>query len=106
MRTTPDLIAELEQEAKEHWFVTMVIGFENSTIFVQAKDANRLATLNSAMQADGIPVGLIAADKDGDELVLRVRVYPEHQEWEGAEGFLTALITQVRDSLLSGGYGR
>jgi hypothetical protein len=103
MRSTAELIAELEQEAQQHWYVTMVVGFENSTIFVQTKDENRLAMLNTAILAGGIPVGLIAVDKTKNELVLLTRVYPEHQDWEGADGYLTSLTARVRESLLSRG---
>lgn len=79
MRSTPDLIAELEDEARKHWYVTMVVGFETSTIFVRATDDNRITMLNSAIQAGGTPIGLIAADKTGTGLAMRARVYPEHQ---------------------------
>jgi hypothetical protein len=103
MRTTPDLIAELEDEARKHWYVTMVIGFETSTIFVRATDDNRIAMLNSAIQAGGTPVGLIAADKTGSTLTMRARAYPEHQESRefDAEGYLHALTNQVRQTLTS-----
>jgi hypothetical protein len=102
MRSTPELIHELEDEAKNHWYVAMVVGFESSTIFVQAKDENRLATLNSAMQAGGIPVGLIAADKTGNELTILARVYPEHQDSEefDAEAYLIPLTNQIRDVIV------
>jgi hypothetical protein len=55
--------------------VAIVIGFESSTIFVQAKDEDRLVMLNSAMQAGGIPVGLIAADKTGNELTILANAF-------------------------------
>jgi hypothetical protein len=101
MRSTPELIAELEQEAKNHWYVAMVVGFENSTIFVQAEDKDRLAMLNSAIQAGGIPVGLIATDKSGTGLAISVRCYPEYQNSEefDAENYLTSLAEQVAGSL-------
>jgi hypothetical protein len=103
MRTTPDLIAELEEEAKKHWYVAMAVGFETSTIFVQAEDENRLALLNSAIHEGGIPIGLIAADKTGNQLALRVRCFSEHQNSEefDAQGYLLALTHQIRENLLS-----
>jgi hypothetical protein len=103
MRSTPDLIAELEDEATKHWVVMMAVGFEDSTIFVGAKDENRFAMLNSAIQAGGTPVGLIAADKSGNELTMRARVYPEHHDSNefDASGYLHALIDQVRESLVT-----
>jgi hypothetical protein len=101
MRSTPDLIAELEEEAKKHWVVVMAIDFESSIAFVRAEDENRLATLNSAIQAGGTPVGLIAADKsESCELAMRIWVYPEHSDSKefDAEGYLFALIDQIRQN--------
>jgi hypothetical protein len=94
MRSTPDLIAELDEEAKNHWIVVMVVDLETSITFVQAKDENRLAMLNSAIQEGGTPVGLIVADESGLDVAMSMRVYPEH--WNSkkfdAEGYLFALI--------------
>jgi hypothetical protein len=94
MRSTPDLIAELDEEAKNHWIVVMAVDLETSITFVQAKDENRLAMLNSAIQEGGTPVGLIVADKSGCDVAMSMRVYPEH--WNSkkidAEGYLFALI--------------
>jgi hypothetical protein len=103
MRSTPDLIAELEDEAREHWHVVMAIGFETSTVFVRAKDENRIAMLNSAIQAGGTPVGLIAADKTERGLVTQVWAYPEHEDSQefDAIGYLHALTLQVKESLES-----
>jgi hypothetical protein len=101
MRNTPELIHELEDEAKNHWYVAMIVGFESSTISVQAKDENRLATLNSAMQAGGIPIGLIAVDRTESELTILARVYPEHQDSEVfAEAYLIPLANQIRDLIV------
>ena len=101
MRGTRDLIAELEEEARHHWDVVMAISFEASTIFVRANDENRLQTLNFAIQAGGIPVGLIATDNSGSELAMSWWVYPEHQDSEELEGCLSALIEQVRQNLVA-----
>jgi hypothetical protein len=59
MRNTPELIAELENEAREHWNAAIVVGLEDSTVYVLPQDENPLAMLNAAIQAGGIPVGLI-----------------------------------------------
>jgi hypothetical protein len=105
MRSTKDLIAELEDEAKNHWVVMLVVGFETSTIFVRSGDEDRHTLLNSSVRAGGIPIGLIAVDKTGNELTILTRVYSEHQEAarDRAEGFLGALTDRVRESLLSHG---
>jgi hypothetical protein len=99
MRSTKDLIVELDDEATKHWFVTMAIGFEHTTIFVAASDENRLASLNSAVREGGIPVGLIAADKADHEITMMARAFPEHDASVDADGFLGALLNQVRKTL-------
>jgi hypothetical protein len=103
MRSGPDLIRELDHEAKNHWYAAMVLGFEASTSFVWSKDKNRLATLNSAIQAGGTPVGLITVDKLGNEFVMRTRIYPEHwhsQDFD-AGAYLAALTNQIKETLHS-----
>jgi hypothetical protein len=105
MRNTPDLIAELDDEATEHWHVLMVIGFEDSTIYVRPTDEGRLAQLNSAIEMGGTPVGLITADKTGHEVVMSTRVYPEHEGSEefDAKGYLQDLVLRVKESWESPG---
>jgi homoaconitase/3-isopropylmalate dehydratase large subunit len=105
IRSALDLIVELEEEAKSHWHVSMVAGFEDSTIFIHANDENRLALLNSAIEVGGVPVGLIAVDQSESDPVLRVRAYFEHQELEefDAEPYLLAPTDHIRQSLLSRG---
>jgi len=100
MRNTPDLIAELEDEPREHGYVAMAVGFETSTVFVYPRDENRLAMLNSAIQVGGTPVGLITADITEGGLLMRVWPYPEHQDSEelDAEAYLRALVLQFRES--------
>lgn len=103
MRNTPELIAELEDEARDHWLVVMAIGFETSTVFLRPTDENRLAMLNSAIEAGGIPIGLIAADKTESGLVMCSRVYPEHQDADefDAEGYLHTLTLNAKEALES-----
>jgi hypothetical protein len=107
MRSTPELIAELEEEARDHWVVVMAIGFETSTVFLRPTDENRLAMLNSAIQAGGIPIGLIAADKTESGLAMCVRPYPEHEDEDfDAEGYLHTLTVNAKEVLESRGQGK
>jgi hypothetical protein len=101
MRSTTDLIVELEEESKKHWVVVMAVGFEDSTIFVSPVHKDRLALLNFAIQEGGIPVGMIAADKFGNRLEMRTTVYPEHQDSAefDAEGYLSDLTHHIGKAL-------
>jgi hypothetical protein len=99
MRRAKDFIAELEEEARKHWFAMMVVGAGNSTVFIQAKDDNRLALLNSALSVGSTPVGLIVAD-----ISLQTRPYFERELEEpdefDPENYLRALKEHVRRSFL------
>ena len=100
MRGTDELIAELEAEAKQHWGVYLAIGFENTSIFITASEADKHRLLNEAIQLGGIPVGMIYADCDGEYLVLKSRVYPEHAEAKAeARAFLTKVCEEIRASV-------
>ena len=57
MRTTKDLIMELEENAKGYAVAALVIGFESTTIFVMADDPNRFQLLNETIALGGEPVG-------------------------------------------------
>lgn len=101
MRSTVELIAELDQETSEHSVVALVVGFENSSIMIFTKQADRLQVLNDAIEQGGHPLGLVASDlKDGVVTFLH-RVYPEHsgEDAELAESVLSRLGAFVASQL-------
>jgi len=63
MRSTVDLIKELETESAQHFCCILPVAFENTSIMINPTDENRLQLLNAAIQQGGIPIGLIVADK-------------------------------------------
>jgi hypothetical protein len=96
MRDTQELIAELDEESLKHWFVAIVIGFENTTTFVESKDPDRLQVLNDAMSVGGQPIGLIAADQANKQLNIMTKIYPENADWqEQARAYLGKLTVEV-----------
>jgi hypothetical protein len=103
MRSTKDLIAELEEEAKQHFTCQLVIAFANTSILLRADDPDRLQMLNDAIQEGGIPIGLIAADKDESSLTVKTRAYAEHtgEAAERAALCLDELAEGVKRSLES-----
>jgi len=36
MRSTQDLITELDEASSEHWLVVIAVGFKDSSVFVRA----------------------------------------------------------------------
>jgi hypothetical protein len=97
MRSTPSLIAELEEESRQNFDAQMVVAFENSTIFIDPKDEKRLQLLNESITHGGVPMGLFIAKRSGGELTIGWRVYPEHAgETEQCEAFMDQLVGQLR----------
>jgi hypothetical protein len=69
MRSTRDLIKELEQEAREHSsakLVALVVGFEHTSSFVLATDVNKLEMLNEFIKQGGEPFGFIRITPEGN----------------------------------------
>lgn len=79
MRTTEDLIMELEENAKGYAVAALVIGFESTTVFVMADDPNRLRLLNEAVALGGEPVGWYR--RNVGHLEMGPLLEYEHEDW-------------------------
>ena len=88
MRTTPELIQELEEEAKNFTMAAIAVGFESTTVFVFANDPNRLEKLNDAIRAGGEPVGLLAFNLFEGQLAVHSRPLAEYAEETWAPKYL------------------
>jgi hypothetical protein len=53
-----ELIAEMDAEARRHGRVLPAIGFEHSSISIEASLADRLQLLVDAVNMGGMPIGL------------------------------------------------
>jgi hypothetical protein len=101
MRSAPELIAELEEAGSQFWLVQIVVGFENSTVFITASDANRLSLLQEAIDAGGQPIGMMAIDKSQGSLKILHTIYPENEEdAEWIEKYLENLDVSVARSFV------
>jgi hypothetical protein len=101
MRSTADLIVELKTEASRRWYCALVVAFEDRTIFITAAQEKALDLLNEAVNQGGIPIGLIAADKTGNELTMQSYIFPEHggTAREEAGNLLQRIAEQVAQRL-------
>jgi hypothetical protein len=104
MRTTPELIAELDADSARHARVVLVVGFANSFIVIDSSMGNRLQMLDDAVNMGGIPVGLLIGDLSGQVatgpiLTLTTRVNPDlHDNWaEQGKLLLEAYMQKVAD---------
>lgn len=95
MRTTIEIIDELQRDADGAFGCFLVIGFENTTLFVAANEPDALSKLNGMVETGGQPVGLIRIVKGRPhELKIEVRAFDEHKDDLEIEGYLERLAEQ------------
>jgi hypothetical protein len=102
VRTTIDLIHELETEAHRFTNAALAVGFEKTTTFVFADDAKRQGKLDEAVRVGGEPAGVLAFyDADADEkecepnhfqLIEELVDTPEKLGWSPAKDLHSQLI--------------
>jgi hypothetical protein len=97
-RTTVDLIEELDREAPRFNELLLAVGFENTTIFVCASDANRLQTLNAAVAVGGEPVGFVGFTIAGSRVCFYRRPLEEFAEEDWVKAWLQGLIELAAES--------
>jgi hypothetical protein len=73
IRTTAELVAELEAEGPKFDAVFLAIGFDESATLIFANEPNKLAKLNRAVELGGEPAGLIAIQKEGNKVRVSSR---------------------------------
>lgn len=110
MRSTADLIKELEQEAGEHSsakLVALVVGFEHTSSFVLATDINKLEKLNGFIKQGGKPYGFIRIIQEGNGTgKVHVRTVAEYNEDEATHRALTSLAMSFSAQLEATGTGK
>jgi hypothetical protein len=92
-RSTHDLIDELDEEATASGTsqTAIVVGFENSSSFVFAFEANKLKKLNGFVRQGGKPIGIISFLQDGDKGRARVRAFAEYDREPWVKHYLTGV---------------
>jgi hypothetical protein len=98
-RTTVDLIEELEAEKNNFTNVALAVGFESTTIFIFATEADKLDKLNLAVKAGGEPFGLLGIDMHNGLLSIQQRPLQEYAEEEWVEQYLYTLTSDLREKL-------
>lgn len=100
-RTTADLIAELDTNASSYDKAALIVGFESSTIYIEADNPKRLALLNEAVENGGEPVGWYGIDHDAGK--IEMGLLDEHAEDLWAQKYLAALSQILEAGLQAGG---
>ena len=92
MRSTLDLIEELEMEADKATIAALAVGFESTTIFVISDQPDRQELLNEAVSNGGVPIGLVfKIDETNHHGTLTTHVFPEHPI-ELSQPFMNGLV--------------
>jgi DNA helicase HerA-like ATPase len=99
MRSTADLIEELDREAGNFTRAALVVGFENTTTYVFSTDENRLDALNDLVRNGGEPIGLFGIDLSHGLLNVHHRTLDEYADASWAERYLEALLAGFREQL-------
>ena len=100
MRSTLDLIEELEMEADRATIAALAVGFESTTIFVISDQPDRQELLDEAVSNGGVPIGLaiVKVDETKHQSTLETHVFPEHPI-ELSQPFMNGLVEKFRELL-------
>ena len=95
MRTTIELVEALQHDAEGALGCFLVVGFDNTTLFVAANEPDAVEKLNSMVEMGGHPVGVIRMVKARPhELRIEVRPLDECKNVPEIEGYLETLAEQ------------
>ena len=100
LRSTLDLIRELEDEAARFWVCAIVVGFESKSGFVwsyEGTERDRLNSLNQMVASGGEPMGMVGVIKDErtETLTFASRLLAEYAGEPWAHDYLETLMETV-----------
>ncbi len=93
MRTTEDLIKELNDRAEGAWVAGIVVGFEWKTETVWANTDDPLRDLNAFVQSGGEPMAICRVDKTEDTFMYSVRALEEFADQSWGDVYLDELCS-------------
>jgi hypothetical protein len=100
MRTSAEVIRELEAEAPFHTHVALVVGFEHTTLFIFSDMDDKITALNEMIHQGGEPVGFLAYDYETDrQLTVAWRPLEELEGEAWAEQYLERLADASAEGL-------
>jgi len=106
MRSTADLIQELDGEAQKFDKICIVVGFENTTTFVFDRDEGRQSALDAAVEVGGEPVGLIGLKFNNGSATFHARPLQEYDGDPAMQEYLKALVSEVAQRLKIASWSR
>ena len=90
-RATPDLIVELQVQARALTLTAIAVVYHDLTQFVFASDDDPLGTLNALIDAGGHPIGLVGARLGGGTVEYHAHPFVEYEDNPCAVAYLQTL---------------
>jgi len=106
MRSTSDLVHEMQDEARSAWLVAIAVGFENDTKFVFSTARFPLEELNALTREGGSPIGLLRFDNEVSGVQGSYRPFAEYADQPWVEGYLAGLLDNTGEIVAMGKSGR
>ena len=106
MRTTSELIGELEREAQSFSQIALVVGFQERAQFLWYSDGDKsekVDKLNHLIQEGGEPIGLVGVNIAGDIGSFYLRPLQEYETDETTLAYLKKLGSIVARALAAKG---
>jgi hypothetical protein len=97
MRTSTDLILELERERSHFKTVALAVGFENHTEYVFGHETNRAKKLANLMHKGGEPIGLMGIRIWGNTATVHTRLLEEYEGETWAKEYLESLASTFKE---------
>ncbi len=99
MRTTVDLVSELEAEREKFFAVALAVDFENSTTFVFGDEDDKLHKLNTAIEQGGEPIGLLGIVQIPGSCTIYSRLLQEHSDDQALSLYMDRLCGMFKTLL-------
>lgn len=93
MRTTKELIDELQVKATGAFVAGIVVGFENKTEFVWANSASPLDDLNGLVGKGGEPIAVWRVDKSEGTMNCSIEPFEEYARESWVRQYLDSIGT-------------
>lgn len=99
MRTTKELIDELQVKATGAFVAGIVVGFEKKTEFVWANSASPLDDLNGLVGKGGEPIAVWRVDKSEGTMNCSIEPFEEYARESWVRGYLDSHGTSIMKAL-------
>ena len=105
MRSSRDLIVELNSEAEQFTAVAIAVGFPQHTEFVFSGDEGSVTRLDELVRDGGDPVGLLRIVISEALLQVDARPFTEYADETWVEDYLQSIAHSLRNLLAGKGAG-